>query len=625
MAELNINLDTVKHVCLTKKNNPNDLTYAKGVDFPNGTKWRKPINLLTPTAPAIDCTYVRGNATSLGTEHTGLDRDQITKTVRWNDTNVYPIINMPSGWTSNKSHRHDSITVDPSDTNVSYVANGTNCERGTNVPLICISGMGKTTNGTKFAGYLEIYNPGLRRVCWDIIDVSTGSSVGASIISSWSPNPQSTFRSIGPLEKKKITFTGSNSFLFNGSTIKKFCVKVYDWSKAASLAGYTYEQSDFSALGAPFHNSECSEPFQLATSGTASNPTLCGTICTGMPVHIDYYRYDERGDEGSTRFLIKNPWSVNCICNGIYTAIPQSLQNTTVDVGTGTALKTNISISANDWTSVTLKPDQFEIYLSQPFQYFILEFNICTGPRGARRYLAFPRRAYPVAVALDGFTAATGKGGKGGSCTLNIYLSDPYEDDGSTSYNRNIVGPATFSDSRNAQGHLYNRAMSCFSPCQMKISFTGDCTDDAVHISLTTEHYNNYYADVNQGYPMSEEPLPITTEFSLTPIKYLPSVQSASQVDSYESEILVSNDNDYEVYCSVRVLGMSDWVDPATGKTVRREGSSMTMVRRIEANTSKAFNFIFDDSQGAGEVEYTTFFFHPERYLPTTAVTGCCS
>lgn len=212
MAQVQFNIDELKEVVVTTSSGN---LRPKGVDFPNGTKWRKPVVLHVPPAPVASCYYQRGDEQSKGSEHSSADSGR-TDTPRWHDT-ITTQLNMPSDWGHNATTYFESVDQDWS-TGSSGTATCTFSATPDIKPALwCISAISYSTSSNRVTATLEIYNPGCRSVSWDICD-STGKSVGSTIVSGWTTSADSDNRTIHEKARKTITISCAPEKLFPNNT-----------------------------------------------------------------------------------------------------------------------------------------------------------------------------------------------------------------------------------------------------------------------------------------------------------------------------------------------------------------------------------------------------------------------
>jgi hypothetical protein len=230
------------------------------------------------------------------------------------------------------------------------------------------------------------------------------------------------------------------------------------------------------------------------------------------------------------------------------------------------------------------------------------------------KYRSMPLCFYPAVITVDSMSSATGNGGKGATIT---YRMTTYNDFEVRFGGLDIALDETATVTSTPPNNTLLRGEGSSATFTFKI--TEDCSVEGLYLD-----FNFYMNPENYDYDMWLGQKNFSFSQYFKPLNYNPSVQSASMVDSYESCITVENENDCGVWCHVAVRGVMEWIDPATGKTTYRPASWFTQRRYICAGDCEDFNFIFNDSQGSGDVEYAVYFYNDDR-LPTTLVEGYCS
>lgn len=307
MAELQLKLNEVKEVVVTASSGnlrPN------GVDFPNGTKWRKPVVLHRPPAPVANCHYSRGDEQSSGSEHTGADSFAID-TPRWHDQ-ITTILNMPTDWGHDAQLNFDEVDVDYSAGSSSSTSSSATfiADKSIRPALWCITAQSVTTS--KYTATMEIYNPSCRNVSWDICN-SSGTSVGASIVSGWSSS--ATSRRLDAKSRVTITISCSPAKLFPNNTYRPgsvgstFYIKFTDMWEIYRTNSSVYRWGSFSEDYArlPMGTTSQSEGFSFLNYASGLQINKLSSICC-MPVEIRTIPVSST--QVQPYITIQNPFSV---------------------------------------------------------------------------------------------------------------------------------------------------------------------------------------------------------------------------------------------------------------------------------------------------------------------------
>ena len=612
MAELKLNLnniETVKIATGTNTDGSPSYTYPLGVDFPDGTKWRKAVDLLNPAPPANPKVfYALGNARDAGSEHTPAHNTVgYTTTPRWRDM-VTAIIDTPKGWHCTYDNCHWSH-VDAIPTRTSYYDSScVKSEQAVLPPLVHIYNPSASNN--IYTATIEIYNPSAITVSWSIVD-NNGNDCSAAIIKYWPNSPTDYTRLIAPYSKISATISASTSRLTNDAstwklgTEKYFTVKTIDARLVSRDLNYVVDGYSYDYKGIPFVNCSQSASFSLINCMGGYCAIRPGYF-TGVPVELKHSPFFGTNYTTRCKAVLKNPWCVGMDFSVHYSTHPafdtRSTPSAPIRMDDYTYIGPNSTLTFNI-------PQDVAEY--EP-EYFVFMFN--NSMTTCWKYRSMPLCYYPAVITVDHMSPATGNGGKGSTITYRI---TSYNDFNLRIYGLDIALDETaavtdtpgIGELISANGGYVTLTFNITDDCSVE----GLCLD--FNFDLDPETYDHQMYFGSRSYNFSQYFKPFT---------YNPSVQSASMVDSYESCITVENENDCDVWCHVAVRGMDEYQDPATGRTEYRVGQWFYQRRYIYAGDSEDFNFIFDYSQGKGDVEYSVYFYNDDR-LPTPSVEGCCS
>ncbi len=590
MAETKFNIDELKEVVLKVPSGSSmTYTYPKGIDFPNGTSWRKPIKVYNPAPPIADVVYRRGHlANTTPSEHTGIQAD-MTRTPRWHDTDVKAFLNMPLGWTCDSSvtTNIDKIITDPDDDSTTAWLTA---EQGVCAPEWCLIDP-VVANGT-YTATLEIYNPSAISVSWDLIRSSDNVSFGSTFCVDWSSSNRSSSRIISPKTTEKFSISCDTEMISEITGLNIVFTSVE----------YLTSQSTYQSKGWTLN--EYSRPNQVTATSSFRAFTTSSRL-SKLPVEI---RYVAKTDGGySTYYSIKNPFSVLIT----YLICPRGTPGHYSTNQYGSALPDKYTITANTTSLLPLYSPMSEDYLA--CDYIFLFYIKDAGAEQPASYTALERKVYPIVVSLDYYSPATAHGGAGSVSTLTFYnpnsfavnlSSEIYVDDSTVTYSAPAQGISIGADSRYS----------------VKLTFEEDYEGGYVYID------GRCYATANIPENGALLASPETYfHFSLQPILEPPSVQSASQEDGYYATLDVSNENDYDVYCRVATTySWEEYRDDGQGYGSSTETLSSTIfaIKKVAANSTTSFGFAFSDSVTVGDASYHVTFISPESRMSSTAVEG---
>jgi hypothetical protein len=611
MAELKLNLDSIEAVRIatgTNTDGSTSYTYPLGVDFPDGTKWRKTVDLLNPAPPANPKVfYALGNAIEVGSEHTPARKGVgLITTPRWRD-DVTAIVDTPRGWYCSYDNNHWSqINAIPTQTSY-YDGTRVTSEQAVLTPLVHIYNPSASDN--IYTATIEIYNPSAATVSWDIVD-KTGASCGATLIKSWSNSPTAAKRTIGPYSKISATISASTSRLTTDSstwkvgTEKYFSVQTTHIKYISRNLNYVVEGTNWDYKGIPFKNVANSESFRLIQCLGGRCVVASGTF-TGVPIELKHSPFFDTNYNCRCKVVLKNPWCIGLEFSAHYSTHPAFDDSR----NPGTPIRMDYNYIGPNSTMTFNIPYDVDEY--EP-EYFMFMFN--NSLTTCWKYRSMPLCFYPAVITVDSMSSATGNGGKGATIT---YRMTTYNDFEVRFGGLDIALDETATVTSTPHNNTLLRGEGSSETFTFKI--TEDCSVEGLYLD-----FNFYMYPENYDYDMWLGQKNFSFGQYFKPLNYNPSVQSASMVDSYESCITVENENDCGVWCHVAVRGVMEWIDPATGKTTYRPASWFHQRRYICAGDCEDFNFIFNDSQGSGDVEYAVYFYNDDR-LPTTLVEGYCS
>lgn len=436
MAQLQFNIDEVKEIVVVDPVSGNKR--PMGVDFPNGVCWRKPVILDIPPAPVASCHYMLGN-TVLGTvgEHTGSETG-ITDTPRWHDP-INTLVNLPYDWGHNAVTHHEQVTTDLSSGSSSSQTGSASftASRSTLPALWCITSASYSSSSGRFTANLEIYNPGLRTVSWDICD-SKGNSVGSSIVSGWPYG--SLQRSLGAKERTsiKISCTPNKLFpngIYNASNTQgsEFSIKFTDlYSLADSNSTIYADDTNFQTEAAaviPLVTSSQSKSFRLMYYSSSGLKVIDDQPrVSALPTEVRTIPYSSTKDQPFVTMY--NPFSVrinySVYASGYYQDTPKQARELCwgqVDSG---KLKT---FAVQETDAMGIQSVNYYVY-NDLFAKFEFKFRTDSGTMSTAQLVgvvALPRQLYPPVITRVDSTPATGNYGAGSTITLQVYNPNPIQ------------------------------------------------------------------------------------------------------------------------------------------------------------------------------------------------------
>lgn len=586
--QTNFNIDDLKTVHLNRSFDTS-LT-PKGVNFPDGTQWRKPIKLHSLAAPAADVIYRCGSLANMHySEHTGADIGY-TRTPRWRDTDIEPYVNFPSDWVCPIHHKTiDQVLIDPSDS--SSVSSDILVERGVLKPLWYVKTISINANGPTFNASVEIYNPGTRAVSYDICDAKTDNSCGALVVSGWSTAALASSRIIDSKSRITITIKTNVTHALNG-----FKIKFYDKYYIANQASYVTDFVNEHLIPVTCSSTSSKLP-GCYQKGSTYYPD--GQRLGGLDIEVRHV-YNSSSGLWQPYSTMTNPFSSGFNYR-INRGGPPGMYYPEHD-----ELPEDFYIAANTTKTSMIK---------SPIYGEISDFTFIFATSGAscnQSAISLERKIYPPVVTIDSFGSARGHGGDGSTASLTFY------------------NPNAFAVKLNSQIYIDHSAVDYTLPAQglsiaarssysMKMTFTDDFEGTCAIIDGDCYFYGTL--PENSEATSSEM---ISFDFCLTPTLEPPSVQAADMLNGYDVQIDIANENTHRVLCYVLVHYVTqewrdDWGD---GGVWEDRHHYITAYKYIGAESSKTIKFSLSDSVSDGDAEYTVWFYYPNSRMASTAVEG---
>jgi hypothetical protein len=552
MSQVQFNINEVKEVVVkTADGNLRPM----GVDFPDGTRWRKPVVLHRAPAPVAACHYVRGDRQHPGTEHSSESLHYLLtedEQPRWHDS-IVTKLNMPTDWGHDAQTLFDEVEVDYSTTSSSSIAEGYTFDvgRDTLPAMWCITSASYSSNYVNVK--LEIYNPGCRSVSWDICN-SSGVSVGSSIVSGWYSGATSSYRTLEPKTRTSITIRCLPEKLFPNNTYGPGATGSMFYIHFKDLYTLRNENTIYGICNEEFHL-QCPQATSSVSSGfslvyySSGIKIAKGPRVSKLPAEIRTVPYS--ANSSIPYLTIKNPFSTSISYDIRYCGIvADPVQEREIYWGT---------LNAN--TATTFRIYEYSVDGSQKYNYFcdannLTQFTMyyCTPGgtyNGSGNYhellIAMPRLIYPPVITR--YNTDTGR-----EVILQIYNPNSFA--------------ATFDGSAyvnsGAKSIVWKNGATCRLAAYGTTTVTITCSESTASIECGGTLTATRPEDGGEAVSSKSVYKQSFSTFAQTQVPQYTKEETHSGLSA-----TITNVNDFTVWCYIRMSGETitdTYINPETGR-----------------------------------------------------------